>query len=94
MIITNILAVSVPAFSKFLGLYFGIHKWLHSMVVETVRFKQVDNVEAVSTAWSCILNSEIVPLCVATSPVVWFKYQVILELIYLDSSAEISRFYS
>jgi len=57
------------------------------MIVETVWFKQVDNVEAVRTAWSCILNSEIVPLCISTSPIVRFQNQIILELIYLDGSS-------
>ena len=57
------------------------------MIIETVWFKQVDNIEAVRTAWSCILNSEIVPLCITTSPIVWFQYQIILELIYLDGSS-------
>lgn len=57
------------------------------MIIETVWFKQVYYIEAVRTAWSCILNSEIVPLCITASTIVWFQYQIILELIYLDSSS-------
>ena len=59
------------------------------MVVEAVRLQQVDNVEAVCTAWSRVLNSEIVPLCISTSSIVRFQYQVVFELVHLNRSPEV-----
>jgi hypothetical protein len=41
------------------------------MIIETVWFEKVNNVESVEPTWPSILNSEIIPLGVTSSAIIW-----------------------
>ena len=62
------------------------------MVVETVRFHQVDDIESILLASSRVSNAEIVPLGVASRVVIWLQDQVVLILVHLNCSAQVTRF--
>lgn len=91
LVVADIFTVPVPAFSKLFCLNLTIHQGLHPVIVKGVRLEQVNNVETVGTPWSRVLHAEIVPLGVPTSAIVWLQYQVIFELINLDSATKVAR---
>ena len=88
LIVANVSASSLPAFSL-LCCSLRVDKWTHSMIVQTVRFHQVDDVETIGFA-----DPEIEPLGVSTCVVVWLKDQIVFILIDLDRSSKIAAFKS
>ena len=93
LIVANVSASSLPAFSL-LCCSLRVDKWTHSMVVQTVRFHQVDDVETIGFACFCVADPEIEPLGVSTCVVVWLKDQIVFILIDLDRSSKIAAFKS
>jgi hypothetical protein len=55
LVVANVFAHTVPTFTIGLSFKVRVHQWLHSMVVQTVRFQKVDNVEPVSATSSGVL---------------------------------------
>lgn len=70
LVVANISSSSDPSFSVLLGINLRVHKRSHSMVVQTVWLEQVYNVKSVGFASNCVLNSEVVPLSVASRVVI------------------------
>ena len=60
------------------------------MVIQGIRFHQVNDIESILLACSRIGNFEVVPLYVPSCVVVWLQYQVIFVFVNLDSSAQIA----
>ena len=60
------------------------------MIVERVRFHQVDDVEFVLLASLGIGYSEVVPLGVSAGVVVWLQNKVVLVLVDLDGSSQVT----
>jgi hypothetical protein len=92
--VTDVLTVTVPADSLALTsicLLLGVEQRLHSLIVRTLRFHQVDDVELVSNVFLDILYPEVEPLRVVSGIVVVFQYQVIFVLSDFDSSTEVAR---
>ena len=84
LVVADIFAVPEPPLPKLLGLNFRVHKRLHTMIVETVRLQQINDVETVDAARSRILHSEVIPLSVSTGAIVRLQNYVIFELVHLD----------
>jgi hypothetical protein len=91
LVVAHIFAVPEPPLPKLLGLNFRVHKRLHAMIVETVRFQQIYDVKAVDAARPRILHSEIIPLSVPASAIVRLQNYVIFELVHLDRPSQVSR---
>ena len=53
---------SMPSKFDRLSLLFTVNEWFHAMVVEGVRFDQVDDVEFVSYVFTCVRDAEKEPL--------------------------------
>lgn len=62
------------------------------MVVQTVRLHEINYVKTVWLASFRIADSEIVPLSIAPRVVVWLKDEVILKLINLNCSSQVTSF--
>ena len=60
------------------------------MVIEGVGLHQVDNVESVQFSGSCVSNSEIVPLSIATCVVVRLQYKVVFIFVDLNRSSQVA----
>ena len=60
------------------------------MVVEAVRLDKIDDIESVGLVGPRVLKTEIKPLGVTLRQVVWLQYQVILVLVNLNGSSQIS----
>lgn len=59
------------------------------MVIQGIRLHQVNDIESILLACSCVGDFEVVPLCVASCVVVWLEYQIIFVLVNLDGSAQV-----
>lgn len=91
LIVAYVIAVSLPTQSAFIiRLYFRIHQRLHALVVATLGFDEVDDVEFIGNVLSSVLDLEEEPLGVIIGPVVILKNEIILKLPDLDSAAEVS----
>ena len=64
------------------------------MVIQRVGLHQIDYIEAVQFACAYIGNAEVVPLSVAARVVVGLQDQVVLKLVNLDRSSQVSTFKS
>jgi len=53
---------SMPSKFDRLSLLFTVNEWFHAMVVEGVRFDQVDDVEFVGYVFTCVRDAEKEPL--------------------------------
>ena len=60
------------------------------MVIEGVGLHQVDYVESVQFSGSCVSNSEIVPLSIATCVVVRLQYKVVFIFVDLNRSSQVA----
>ena len=62
------------------------------MIIKTIWLEQIDDIEAISAARPRILDPEVVPLGVASCPVVWLEDEIVFKFVDLDSSAQVSTF--
>lgn len=92
LIVTDVFAYSLPAFSQSHCIGIRIHQRLHPVVVQAIGLQKIDNVESVFLVFSGVLNSKVKPLIVHFSIIIWFQDQIIFKFIHLDSSSEVSRF--
>jgi len=95
--VTDILSISIPSIAlsviKF-SLFLWIKQRFHSLVVWTLWFNQVDNVEFIGSELFDILNLEIKPLSEGSCVVIVFKDQVVFIISNFNSSTQVSRFKS
>lgn len=70
LVVTDVISVSLPAFAIETGFNFRVHEGFHAVVVEGVRLEEVDNVEAIDFPGDNFLDSEVVPLSVASCVVI------------------------
>ena len=89
LVVANINAASSPPFTLF-GRCFGINQGPHPVIVQTVWFHQVYHIEAIRLASPSIGNSKVVPLSVPSCVIIRLKDQVILVLVNLNRSSQIS----
>jgi len=94
LVIADVTTCPDPAFTVLFGVDFAVHQRAHTMIVEWIRLKQVDNVKTVGSAGDRVGNSEVVPLCVSVGVVVRLQNQIIFKLVDLDCAAQVSRFKS
>ena len=59
-----------PPTDSILGVYARVHQWLHSVVVKRIWFEHVDDIEAVSSTSSSVLQPEVEPLRVALRQII------------------------
>lgn len=90
LIVRDVSAVALPAYTTFFCLLDTINEWLHALIVVRVRLHEVDDVEAVLPVFSSVLNTEEIPLRVAVRTVVVFEIQVIFGIRYLDGLAQVT----
>lgn len=62
------------------------------MVIERIWLHEVDDVEAIGLARFGVAYAEVVPLSVTTCVIIRLEYQIIFELIHLNSPSEVPRF--
>ena len=62
--------MSLPAFAVETGFDFRVHEGFHAVVVEGVRLEKIDDVEPIDFPSDDVLDSEVVPLRVASCVVV------------------------
>lgn len=92
LIIAYVLAISLPPKPTLIvRFYFRIYQWLHALIVATLWFDEVDDVELIGNVFASVLNLEEEPLGVVVCTVVILKYEIVLELANLDSPAEVAR---
>lgn len=54
LVVAHVLADSLPTLTGVLGFFIRVHQRFHSVVVETIRFEQVDDVEFVSSTFHSV----------------------------------------
>lgn len=52
----------MPSNVSLLGLFFTVNEWLHTMIVKTVRFDEIDDVEFVNLILASVAYPEEKPL--------------------------------
>ena len=62
LVVADVFSCTDPSFADCLRLNVTVHKWTHSMVVEGVWLKQVDDIESVCSTSSSVFHSKVVPL--------------------------------
>lgn len=62
------------------------------MVVKTVIFKQINDVELVDTVFASVAYTKLEPLRIASCVVVWLQNQILFLLLHLDTSPQIPTF--
>lgn len=72
----------------------AINERFHPLVVVGVRFHQINDVEPVSPVFASVLDSKIIPLRVALSPIVVFQIKIVLKVVNFDGSTQVARFKS
>jgi len=60
------------------------------MIIKTIGFQKIDNVEAIGPSRSRILNTEVVPLSVTSCAIVRLQYQIIFKFIDLNGSSQVT----
>lgn len=71
LVIADVVAVPLPAFAVETGFDFRVHEGFHAVVVKGVRLEKIDDVEPIDFPSDDVLDSEVVPLRVASCVVVW-----------------------
>jgi len=87
--IADILSISVPSIARSIigfGLFLWIEQRFHSLIVWTLWFDQVHNVEFVSSKLFDVLNLEIKPLGEGSRVMIIFKDQVVFVVTNFNSS--------
>jgi len=56
------------------------------MIVQTIILHKINNVEFICSIFSCVRDTEVEPLSIAPSVLVWFEYQIVLIFINLNDS--------
>jgi len=64
LVIANVFTISMPTIVHSFGFLSWIHKRKHTLIVQWIRFLKILNVKSISSIFSSILNSEIIPLSV------------------------------
>ena len=90
LIVSDVGAVALPAYTTFFRLFDAVNEWLHALIVVRVWFHEVDDVEAVLPVFSSVLNAEEIPLRVAVCTVVVFEVQVVFGIRDLDGPAQVT----
>lgn len=73
LVVAYVCSSSDPASPQLFNLSFRIHEWPHPVVVKRVRLYQVDDVKSIRFASFGITDSEVVPLSVPPSVIVWLQ---------------------
>jgi len=71
-VVCNIEPVTIPANFVFLCILAAIKKWLESLIVITIGFHKIYDIETISLTLSRVLHFKKVPLCITVSPIVVF----------------------
>ena len=79
-----------PPSSSFLSSGVRVHQRPHTVIVERVGLDQVDDVESVVLTCFSVGYTEVIPLCVTSCVVIRLQDKIILVLIDLNCSSEIS----
>ena len=90
LIVSDVDAIALPAYTTFFCLFDTINERLHALIVVGVWLHKIDDVEAVLSVFSSVLNTEVVPLRVAVCTIVIFEVQVVFCIRYLDSLAQVT----
>ena len=90
LVVADICTTSLPALPASLGFSLRVDDWPHPLIVETVRFHEVDDVESVGLPCFSVCYPEVIPLSVAPSVIVRLEDQVVFELVYLNCSSKIA----
>lgn len=80
---------NVPLF----GLFFTVNEWLHTMIVKTVGFDEIDNVEFVNLILASVAYPEEKPLAqLLWRAVVKLEIEVVFKFADLSSSVQVATF--
>lgn len=93
--VDDVWAVAIPTNSVAimrLSFFGWIEQRLHSLVVRTLRFHQIDNVELVSREFPDIWNFEVEPLSVSSCIMIILQNQIVLVVSYFDRTSQVAIF--
>ena len=90
LIVSDILAVTVPPLPGFLSIQNRVHKRAHALAVGAVRFHEIDYIEAVSLVLSGVLHTEVIPLRIAVSAIIILQIKFIVKGAHFDRLAKIT----
>lgn len=89
-VVLDFKSATVPANRPGFSLFLAINEGLHPMIVQAVRFYQIDDVKLVSLAFARIARSEVEPLTqLLGCTMVKFKLKFVLKLCHLRRSVKI-----
>jgi len=86
LVVGDVETVSVPALLVLFCAFYAVYQGFHSLIVVAVRLHEINYVETVDSVLARVLDSEVVPLCVAVGSVVVFQIEVILGVSYFNGA--------
>ena len=92
LVVAYLSTISNPTFFVSLCLDFRVHEWLHSVIVETIWFQQVDDVKLIRFPGSSVAYPKIKPLGLPLDQKVRPKNQIVFILVDLNCSSQIGTF--
>lgn len=78
MIISNVMAVSIPSYPRSFSFFDRVNQWFHALIILRIRLHKINDIESVCLILFDVLQAEIVPLSETTSCIIVFKVQIIL----------------
>ena len=78
-IIADIITIAMPSNILSLGIFLRIEYRFHSYIIETVRFKKIDNIEPIFYILPRISNREVIPLRMPIGIEICRQNEIILE---------------
>lgn len=91
--IAYVLSITIPTNPLAITLlcsFLRVEQWLHALVVGTLWFNQIDEIELVSCSSAGISDSEIIPLSISSSVVIILQDQIILIVSNFNSSSQVA----
>ena len=90
LIVGNIVAGTVPAYSGGSGFLRRVEEWHHSVVELGVGLDEVDQMECVLAVSTSVAHLKVEPLGVIFSAIVWLQDQLVLITVHLDNLLEVA----
>jgi len=91
LVVSNVVAVTVPPLLVLLRFFDAVDQRLHPHVVVAVGLHHVNEIEPIRFVFPRIMNSEEIPLRVGASSVVVLQEQVVLRVRNFDDSSQVTR---
>lgn len=88
LIVANIFTVSVPADTSTLSrLFVRVEQWFLSLIIRTVGFYQINDIEFVFDSFARVCYSEVKPLGIVCCLVVVLQYKIVSVVSHVNCSS-------